>query len=162
DPQLPHQHINNRLRLRQGNCTGYQRGISFSYDRAVPDGVSFDGQYPASCGLYSMVRGVNDPLRYAHGLFTTLWRQLGGEFHGELRVETAPAGVQPLLRWQSPPLAEVIRYLNKYSNNLMARHLLLTLAAEGGTVPATVPAGAQALTVYLSDLGIDTTGLQVE
>src|SRR5690606_15907569 len=82
DPQLPHQHINNRLRLRQGNCTGYQRGISFSYDRAVPDGVSFDGQYPASCGLYSMVRGVNDPLRYAHGLFTTLWRQLGGEFHG--------------------------------------------------------------------------------
>jgi D-alanyl-D-alanine carboxypeptidase/D-alanyl-D-alanine-endopeptidase (penicillin-binding protein 4) len=162
DPALPNLHINNRLRLKQGACTGYQRGISFSYDRATPDGVSFDGQFPSGCTLYSMARATNDPMTYAHGLFTKLWRELGGEFDGALRMEAAPVGAKPLLRWDSPPLADVIRYLNKYSNNLMARHMLLTLAAENGTVPATVPAGAQALSAYLSGLGIDVTGLDVQ
>jgi D-alanyl-D-alanine carboxypeptidase/D-alanyl-D-alanine-endopeptidase (penicillin-binding protein 4) len=162
DPPLPNLHINNRLRLKQGACTGYQRGVSFSYDDTTPDGVNFDGQFPSGCKLFSMARATNDPKTYMHGLFTLLWRELGGEFTGALRLEAAPAGVEPLLRWDSPPLADVIRYLNKYSNNLMARHMLLTLAAESGTVPATVAAGAQALTAYLSGLGIDITGLDVQ
>jgi D-alanyl-D-alanine carboxypeptidase/D-alanyl-D-alanine-endopeptidase (penicillin-binding protein 4) len=162
DPPLPNLHINNRLRLKQGVCTGYQRGISFSYDKATPDGVNFDGQFPSGCKLFSVVRATNDPLTYAHGLFTLLWRELGGEFSGALRQGEAPVDAKPLLRWDSPPLADVIRYLNKYSNNLMARHMLLTLAAESGTVPATVSAGAQALTTYLSGLGIDVTGLDVQ
>jgi D-alanyl-D-alanine carboxypeptidase/D-alanyl-D-alanine-endopeptidase (penicillin-binding protein 4) len=162
DPDLPNLRINNRLRLKAGECGGYQRGISFSYDKTQADTVAFDGQYPASCGLYSMTRALNDPMTYAHGLFTKLWRELGGEFSGTLRLGSAPAGAQPLLRWESPPLADVIRYLNKYSNNLMARHLLLTLAATGGTAPATVPAGAAALTQYLQSLGIDTAGLDVQ
>lgn len=161
DPDLPHHRINNRLRLRQGSCTGYQRGIAFSYD-SRPDTVNFDGQFPSGCGLFSMVRAVNDPMTYAHGLFTKLWKELGGEFDGGLRLERAPVDMEPLLRWDSPPLAEVIRYLNKYSNNLMARHLLLTLGAEYGTLPATVASGAQVLTRYLERLEIDTTGLQVE
>jgi len=109
DPALPNLHINNRLRLKQGACTGYQRGISFSYDPAVPDGVSFDGQFPSGCELFSMARAVNDPMAYAHGLFTKLWRELGGEFDGALRLEPAPAGAQPLLRWQSPPLASTCK-----------------------------------------------------
>jgi D-alanyl-D-alanine carboxypeptidase/D-alanyl-D-alanine-endopeptidase (penicillin-binding protein 4) len=162
DPALPNLHINNRLRLKQGACTGYQRGVSFSYDKATPDGVSFDGQFPSGCELFSLVRATSDPMTYAYGLFTKLWRELGGEFDGALRLESVPADAKPLLRWDSPPLAEVIRYLNKYSNNLMARHLLLTLAAENGTVPATVPAGAQALSAYLSGLGIDVAALDVQ
>ncbi|MDR0780873.1 MAG: D-alanyl-D-alanine carboxypeptidase/D-alanyl-D-alanine-endopeptidase [Pseudomonadales bacterium] len=162
DPALPNLHINNRLRLKQGACTGYQRGISFSYDKAAPNGVNFEGQFPSACKLFTLVRATDDPMAYAYGLFTALWRELGGEFTGTLRLGTAPANTQALLRWESPPLAEVIRYLNKYSNNLMARHLLLTLAAENGTVPATVNAGARVLTAYLSGLGLDVAGLDVQ
>ena len=39
---------------------------------------------------------------------------------------------------ESPPLAEIIRGINKFSNNLMSRMLLLTIAAETQGAPARI------------------------
>jgi D-alanyl-D-alanine carboxypeptidase/D-alanyl-D-alanine-endopeptidase (penicillin-binding protein 4) len=43
-----------------------------------------------------------------------------------------PAGLQPAFRFASPPLAEVIRDINKFSNNVMAQQVFLTLGLEQG------------------------------
>jgi len=161
DPMLPGQRIVNRLKLKAGACTGFQRGISFNYDAATPGGVTFDGQFPASCTRYAMARAVSDPDRYLHALFSHLWHELGGEFTGNLRLEPVPAEATLLVDWESPPLADVIRALNKYSNNLMARHLLLTLAAEHNPGPATVQAGAAALVEYLQGIGVEVATARI-
>ena len=48
-----------------------------------------------------------------------------------------PEGVSPLETWQSPPLAEIIRDINKFSNNIAARQLFVTLGAATTAATAT-------------------------
>ena len=63
---------------------------------------------------------------------------------------------------KSPPLAEVVRDVNKFSNNVMARQLFLTLGANGSDTPASLPASRTALEAALAVRGIETAGLIVE
>ncbi|MPN33815.1 D-alanyl-D-alanine carboxypeptidase DacB [bioreactor metagenome] len=41
-----------------------------------------------------------------------------------------PQGLQPAFQLESPALSEVVRDINKYSNNIMAQHVLLTLGMQ--------------------------------
>ncbi|MBC53760.1 MAG: D-alanyl-D-alanine carboxypeptidase/D-alanyl-D-alanine-endopeptidase [Gammaproteobacteria bacterium] len=163
DPALPNLTINNRLQLREGPCTGFQRGISFS-EEVASNTVTFSGQHPSGCGEYSMTRAVLDAAQYNFGLFQLLWRELGGEFDGELREASLSAitdneAVPPLVTWQSPPLADIIKSINKYSNNMMTRQLLLTLGLQHGGAPTSIDTGVDAVRSYLSDVGIDHSEL---
>ncbi len=156
DPELPNLTIVNRLRLENTACAGFQRGIAFSGD---PSGVTFEGNYPARCSEYVLQRAVLDAPNSAYGLFRSLWQELGGEFAGALRLGTAPQEQEPLVVWQSEPLTDVIKSINKYSNNMMTRQLLLTIAVEKYGAPATVENGVRAVQDYLSALGIDHSSL---
>ncbi len=55
-----------------------------------------------------------------------------------MRIEATPADAKPLYTFDSLSLAEIVRLTNKHSNNLMARHLLLTLGKERYGDPAHV------------------------
>ncbi|EER58314.1 D-alanyl-D-alanine carboxypeptidase / D-alanyl-D-alanine-endopeptidase (penicillin binding protein 4), partial [Acidovorax delafieldii 2AN] len=57
-----------------------------------------------------------------------MWRELGGKLTGTVREGPVPARLKPAFVATSPPLAEVVRDVNKYSNNVMAQQLFLTLA----------------------------------
>jgi D-alanyl-D-alanine carboxypeptidase/D-alanyl-D-alanine-endopeptidase (penicillin-binding protein 4) len=59
-------------------------------------------------------------------------------------------------------LAEVIRLVNKYSSNVMARHLLLTLAVEKAGRPGTTAAGRQVIVDFLASRGIAIPDLVLE
>ena len=52
---------------------------------------------------------------------------MGGQLGGTVRDGTAPASA-PVFEMTSPPLAEVIREINKFSNNVMAQQVFLTLS----------------------------------
>jgi D-alanyl-D-alanine carboxypeptidase/D-alanyl-D-alanine-endopeptidase (penicillin-binding protein 4) len=160
DPLLPNLRIDNRLRQREGACSGYQRGISFAYG-AGNDSVVFSGNFPSRCGVYQLTREVLDPESYLYGLFVNLWQELGGTLEGTLLQGRVPDEVEPLLVWYSPPLADVITSVNKFSNNLMTRHLLLTLGAEQAGPPATVEKGIAAIHAWLDGYGIDRSTLHI-
>ena len=66
-------------------------------------------------------------------------------FEGKLRIEPAAPDAEPFLSFDSLTLGEIVRLTNKFSNNLMARHLLLTLGAERYGPPATLEKGADAI-----------------
>jgi D-alanyl-D-alanine carboxypeptidase/D-alanyl-D-alanine-endopeptidase (penicillin-binding protein 4) len=159
DPELPNLTISNRIRLRNAPCAGYQRGISFHQNPEVKNGIIFSGEYPSACREYQMVRAVLDTSAYTYGLFQQLWRETGGEFAGKMRLGQAPADGIPVQVWHSPPLSDVLKTINKFSNNLMTRHLLLTLGAEYYGGPATYAKGVQAIHDFLNTRGIDTSGL---
>ena len=81
-----------------------------------------------------------------------MWRQLGGEFDGQLREASLSdladyATALPIVVWQSPPLADIIKSINKYSNNMMTRQLLLTLGLHYDGAPANTDAGIDAVRV---------------
>jgi D-alanyl-D-alanine carboxypeptidase/D-alanyl-D-alanine-endopeptidase (penicillin-binding protein 4) len=67
-----------------------------------------------------------------------------------------------IAEWESPALSEVIRDINKFSNNVMARQVLLTLGTLQGTAPANTAFGAQAVTNWIASKGIDAPELVIE
>jgi D-alanyl-D-alanine carboxypeptidase/D-alanyl-D-alanine-endopeptidase (penicillin-binding protein 4) len=156
DPILSNLDIRNSLQLAEGPCRGYQAGISFNLsDAQIMDRVIFDGSFPQRCRSYGMNRTVLQHDTYTLGLFQSLWGELGGKFSGDVQRSHVAEDVMPALTWQSPPLAEIIRSINKNSNNVMTRQLIYTLgAAEHGT-PGTRENGIDALQNFLTGRGFD-------
>jgi hypothetical protein len=143
DPPLPNLTLDNRLRLHQAPCGGYQRGVALAVqDPAVRDQVLLEGRFPAGCDEYALTRTVLQPESYAFGLFDLYWQQLGGTLAGRWRLGAVPETLgKPDYVHRSRPLGDLIRLVNKYSNNVMTRHLALTLGAERFGAPATADKG---------------------
>ena len=99
---------------------------------------AFGGSYPASCGERSWAVAYADPAHYAARAIEGLWREMGGKITGSVRYGTVPAHLVPAFSAASPQLAEVVRDINKYSNNVMAQQLFLTLGAQARTNAAGV------------------------
>ncbi|MCD6078061.1 MAG: penicillin-binding protein 4 precursor (D-alanyl-D-alanine carboxypeptidase)-like protein [Ramlibacter sp.] len=95
-----------------------------------PAQVRFAGAFAAACGERAWQIAFPDPAGYAPRAIAAAWRDIGGELRGQVRDGRAPAGAKPAFEFTSPPLAEVIRDINKFSNNVMAQQLFLTLSLQ--------------------------------
>ncbi len=93
--------------------------------------IILEGRMPAGCGEADEYFSLLPQDQYFFAVFSALWKELGGTVQGRLRDGLAPARQVPFARYVSPPLAEVIRDINKFSNNTMARQLFLTLGMAG-------------------------------
>jgi len=115
-------------------CGDY-RGL-LKADFSDPKRIQFGGNYPSGCGEKVWPVAYSDPASYNARAVEGLWRSIGGLLTGKVRDGAAPLSA-PSFELTSPPLAEVIRDINKYSNNVMAQQLFLTLARTSSTPPAT-------------------------
>jgi serine-type D-Ala-D-Ala carboxypeptidase/endopeptidase (penicillin-binding protein 4) len=135
--------------------------------RGVIDGRSANfgnGQFSVACGEKSW---YVHPYQMSHAqyagiVFRQLWRDLGGSFKGKVTNGIVPQSARLVTQWESVTLPEVIRDMNKYSNNVMARQLLLTLAAESSKSPGSAGRGAQVIRSWLADKGIPVADLVIE
>ena len=109
-----------------------------------PAKVGFQGVYPATCGERVWPVAAADPRGFAARAVEGMWRELGGKLTGSVREGKVPAGLKPVFVATSPALAEVVRDVNKYSNNVMAQHVFLTLALQKNRV-ATFDGAREAL-----------------
>ena len=121
--------------LRKGPCGDWKTRLRADFSvAAMPH---FAGSYAASCGVRTWYVSRLGADEYALASFRALWRASGGEFHGTVRSGRAGAHDILLADQPSPPLAEVIRDINKNSNNVMARQLFLALGGrDRGATPA--------------------------
>ena len=92
--------------------------------------MGFAGQYPASCGDKVWSVALADPQQFAARAVEGMWRELGGKLTGSVREGRVPAGLRPAFVAESPALAEVVRDINKFSNNVMTQQVFLTLGLE--------------------------------
>eukprot|EP01031_Cornospumella_fuschlensis_P045577 gene45577-55783_t len=102
-------------------------------DFSDPLRIRFAGSYPASCGEKVWPVAYADPKTYAQRAVLGLWESLGGSLQGSVRLGTVPstlAAGKPAFVSSSAPLSEVVRDINKYSNNVMAQQLFLTLSQQ--------------------------------
>lgn len=161
DPRLDNLRVENRLGLAQGSCRGYQRGITITANEPV-DQVTFSGNFPNGCKLYAMDRAALSHNEFVYGLFRSLWRESGGVLEGGLRKGIADVDAEPLLSFDSLPLASMIARVNKHSNNVMARQLLYTLAAEVNGAPGTEEGGKQVIAEWLTENKLESCKLAIE
>ncbi len=89
--------------------------------------IVLEGNIPALCGETQDYFSLLPPEEYFYAVFTALWQELGGKIHGRVRTGNAPDLLPAFSTRFSPPLSEAIRDINKFSNNVMARQLFLTL-----------------------------------
>lgn len=163
DPLPAHIELDNRLKLTRSGCRGWNRDLAIQSARTNGrERIVLRGSYDAVCGENELFRVVSEPAPYIHGVFQRLWTEQGGRFGGRVREASVPAGAQRLAAIASPPLADIVRSVNKYSNNVMTRQLLLTLGAERVAPPGTLGKGLLALRTWLARRGFQFPELLLE
>lgn len=138
-------------RLATGDCGDWRDTVAATFvDRGASAEASFAGRYPASCGEREWWVSLLDPPAYVHAMFTAYFREAGGRFSGGWRDGLAPKGKTPFATLESPPLYDVVRDVNKLSNNVMARQVFLTLATAKNAPPATTAGATAAVLRWLA------------
>jgi len=105
-------------------CDDYRSALRADF--SDPNRIRLDGRYPLDCGEKVWPVAYPDPASYSARAIAGLWRSMGGQLGGRVRDGTAPQ-TAPHFVMTSPTLAEVIRDINKFSNNVMAQQLFYTL-----------------------------------
>ena len=91
----------------------------------------FAGRFPVACGPREWPIAHPEPRRMAARAVAGLWAAIGGQLDGQVREGAVPPQARLRLSFESPPLAEVVRDTNKFSNNVMAQQIFLTLGHAG-------------------------------
>ncbi|WP_341677830.1 D-alanyl-D-alanine carboxypeptidase/D-alanyl-D-alanine-endopeptidase [Niveibacterium sp. SC-1] len=129
--------IRNKLKPATGECGDWRNRAAAELGvTGETVQVVLSGSYAASCGEKLLNLAVPDARAQTGGVFRALWAELGGEFNGRVREGNAPVDARRFASWQSPPLADILRDTDKYSNNVMARQIFLALGQAGSTSPA--------------------------
>jgi D-alanyl-D-alanine carboxypeptidase/D-alanyl-D-alanine-endopeptidase (penicillin-binding protein 4) len=147
--------IENRVALVEGRCVGRNRRVGYTISPTDPGRVVVSGRLATGCAAQTQRLAIMDPAQYASGTFITLWRQQGGEFSGGWLRAPTPPSARLLLTHESQPLADIVRVTNKYSSNMMARTLVLAIAAEKHGLPASTAAGEAAIHEWLAGRGLE-------
>lgn len=167
DPPLPGLRIINELRPGSGSCGAWQRGITYAADaQSDPPSVRLSGEYPVQCGAYELLRTAVTPEFYHAALFRLHWEQWGGELTGSIRPgrldATTAAGQTPILVHASRPLGEVISIANKWSSNVVTRHIALTLGVERRGEPGHPDVAREVLYEALANLDVAVAGMVID
>jgi D-alanyl-D-alanine carboxypeptidase/D-alanyl-D-alanine-endopeptidase (penicillin-binding protein 4) len=155
--------VESTARLNRAACRRGGAGVGVS----TPDGptgnrIVFTGSYASGCGTMSFARAVMRAPEYAYGTFRTFWQESGGKLDGAWRIGALPSGAKLLYSQDSLSLAEIIRLVNKFSSNTMARQLLLTLGAEKAGRPGTTANGRRAIIDFLASRDISIPDLVLD
>lgn len=151
------------VRLVEGPCGDWRARLKADIQSSgTAARVNFTGDYPLSCAEKTWNIALLSHRAYVSGVFRQLWRELGGTLRGIVRDGTAQPDARLLVTAESPALAEIVRDINKYSNNVMARQLFLTLSAEILKLPANTDRSAQIVHSWLARKSIALPDLVLE
>jgi len=159
-PALAGMKLPARVRAVDRPCGDWRAKLQADF--SDPMAPVFHGAYPLSCGERVWHLSVLGHSRYFGAVFAALWESGGGTWNGKLRQGTVPANARRIAVHESAPLAEVIRDVNKFSNNVMARQIYLTLGAETSRQPASAARSEAAVRKWLEDRGLELPELVIE
>ena len=140
--------INNRLTLTQDACGDWRERIKVRVDGAT---IELAGQYATSCGEKNFYLSPWPADEQAGRLLRGLWQEMGGTLRGQVRSGVAPGGAISLAGFDSAPLGETVRDINKFSNNVMARQVFLSLDRAR---PATYEGARRRIDRWLEQKGL--------
>jgi D-alanyl-D-alanine carboxypeptidase/D-alanyl-D-alanine-endopeptidase (penicillin-binding protein 4) len=156
-PALAQLQIDNSLRASPGACVGVDTALTPSvtpHANGIVDAL-FSGEYPLRCGPRTINVAVLDHSAFFAGGFLALWRSAGGTFNGTTHEGAVPRGARLIAVHRGLVLSDIVRDINKFSNNVMARNLFLTIGAVVDKPPGTPAKSADAIARFLRTQGLD-------
>lgn len=121
----------NQLEMVAGSCGNFRDDVNFTeiiQEKYPPHTVIvLTGMYPENCDVFEHDISLTDANHYFFGAFKRLWLESGGSFKGYIREGNATLFDQPLVSFDSAMLAEIAPESIKESDNLISRHIFLSL-----------------------------------
>jgi D-alanyl-D-alanine carboxypeptidase/D-alanyl-D-alanine-endopeptidase (penicillin-binding protein 4) len=162
--------IDNQLQQRRTACADLRQRPRLSLDEsATPLRAVLTGEWAADCTPLRLEVAPLHATRFVARSVAAAWHAAGGQLEGSVvdAPDVEPAGPRALPRkpWlvlESPPLGELVRDMNKSSNNLLARHLMLSLADRFPSRPATLDSARRRLDQWLRKRGLADADLHVD
>lgn len=156
--------VDNQLQPGDGPCSDWKDGVQSTISGSFK--ITLKGKFPRSCTPQTLQLAAHGPElvgeaganTYAEALIRGLWQEMGGSWHGKAVSGIKPTSAVWLASVESPPVAQLVRDINKYSNNVMARQLFLLLA----DAPSTQADAEQALRQTLAARGVPMKHLVIE
>ena len=164
DPNLESLSIHNNLRLSNGKCGNWKSRLTASVNQNdKKNSIKFLGGLSKRCKDKEIDLGVLDHSFYFYEVFKQLWIKNGGIFEGGYQKNYDEiTNKEYLTSHSSRPLSELIRDVNKYSLNLMARNLMLTTIRENNSLKPTEDMVNIFLNEWLKKEGLSHEGLYVD
>lgn len=130
--------IDNKLKFGKTRCRNWRGRIAERY-RGDENKItlSLSGRYARRCGEQEFYVSTLSHAANVAGVFGALWQKLGGEWGGNWQVGKAPKKAVLIAEHSSPPLSSIAAAMNKFSNNVIARNLFLSLPAASAKPPYT-------------------------
>lgn len=125
--------ITDKVRLTSAPCAQWRQEwrtpIVTHHSHSVD--VVLQGGFPRQCSVRAWLNLLERD-RLAGLTFQALWTRLGGSWSGRVREGTTPAPARVVATHEGPLWRELIRPINKRSDNTYTRLLYLTLGAQAG------------------------------
>ena len=169
-PALSDVRLDNQVTMG-GGCTAEARWAP------GPDGLAgvvVRGSWSAACGTRSISFVPPADSGYAARALPAMWAAAGGVLRGRVVAGNAVPGVSPIPIGRDgeplPPLSfhrskalpEVVRDMNKASDNVAARNLMLSLSPGFPTRPATLAGAQKIIGMWLRDQGLADGDIELE
>ncbi len=164
DPPMAGFELDAKLTSTPGRCAArWYKALDAVPERTRKgDRLSLSGDWRDDCGVKDWFVSPMSPERFAEAVVSGLWHEMGGRLSGRVLHGRVSREANTLFVHTSRPLADVVRDMNKWSNNVIARQLLASLGASAPDAPDMVAGGAQLARMQLAAAGVDLTGFEIE
>jgi D-alanyl-D-alanine carboxypeptidase/D-alanyl-D-alanine-endopeptidase (penicillin-binding protein 4) len=165
-PRIAGLHIKNQLKSSKDSCADWTKSMKAEVHQVNPDewNASFSGKFSINCPdtPWNIVAlSSNDFLK--QGIITA-WEDAGGTWKktpDALDGQVA-SHLKPLVSHQGILLADAVKDTNKYSNNVMARQIFLTIGLEKGNKPVTTDESSRIIKDWLKRSNLQFPELVLE
>ncbi|MGM0769178.1 MAG: D-alanyl-D-alanine carboxypeptidase/D-alanyl-D-alanine endopeptidase [Pseudomonadota bacterium] len=164
-PALADVVIDNRVTaVAEGPCPSRRRFTwepVFHADQRVT--VRVTGELPQGCRTTAYLSLLPHE-QYSASLIRSLLSEMGITVTGDNLTGQTPEEARLMLRTTSPDLVSMVRDINKWSSNVMARQLLLTLGAEHrlDNEEDDRATGIRVIYDWLENKGVNTAGMVID
>jgi serine-type D-Ala-D-Ala carboxypeptidase/endopeptidase (penicillin-binding protein 4) len=155
--------LEQNVKLVGGPCGDWKTKLRAAFDDGERNAIArFAGTYSTECGEREWFVSLLNHEAFFEGSVRWLWKKVGGLSIGSIRAGDVPANASVIEAHVSLPLSAAVSDVNKFSNNVMARHLLLTLDAQKNGPPAQAARGAALIKSWLKTQAIAAPELVIE
>ena len=149
----------NKVKYSKGRC---RKGHYYPKFVKHSNKLEISGSYSSGCGQQYILRVLSKPAEHAFNGFRDFWRNAGGKMGDRMEIGRVKRGDRRFHTYYSDSLGNQIRTINKWSNNVMTRQLLLSLGAKKYGQPGTLEKGRRAILETLADNGVDNKGIIID
>jgi D-alanyl-D-alanine carboxypeptidase/D-alanyl-D-alanine-endopeptidase (penicillin-binding protein 4) len=145
----------NKVRAVNGSCRGSRSWVNIKvnedYDRPL---VVLSGTLSKRCDTKEVCKVLTKPYRAFYYALKKQMSEQGILNRARLKLAKTPRYSKNLFIYKSKPLQDIVSTINKDSNNVMARQLMLTLGGYIFNRPCTIYKGRKAIKKILISNGV--------